>query len=75
MTAQPYLRLEDPLLSLSEPGPFTSVRFAGNEVFVNGSSTRCAYKDSGGWHITDGAAMGDSNLTGQTFPVIFGQAK
>lgn len=59
-----------------ELGPFQNAGF-GACLYVNGSPTHCAEFEaaSGLWTITDGAVLGDPGLTGQEFPIIWGQAK
>ena len=58
----------------AEKGPFDSASFNGS-VFLNGSSSSCAEFADGLWTITDGAALGDEHMTGNTYSVILGQAK
>lgn len=60
-----------------ELGPFEGAAFSNWALTVNGGPDVCARMNSsdGAWHITDGAALGDEHLTGQVFPIIWGQAK
>ena len=47
-------------------------------LYLDRSGPSVAYHDGnepGEWHVTDGTAIGDPDLTDQTFPIILGQAK
>ena len=69
-----YVTLEDAQGQRYEYGPFQTLVFAEETLSANGAEFAKALT-TGGYLITNGEVLGDPNVTGTTWPVIWGQAK
>lgn len=74
MLPKVFLTLEGVSTDPGELGPFDSISIS-NLLKINGSVQSCASFADGLWTITDGAALGNEELTGTQWPIILGQAK
>lgn len=73
-----YLKFDDPQGSRTEEaGPFGRVVVEPGGYMVNEDDYPAITFDpsTNRWKVVDGEAIGRADLTGETFPVVFGQAK